>query len=341
VSLELKAQKNRNLFTMSILVGLILLAGIGILFRTNKSRRKANILLNSKNEEIESSNVALQGALTELSVKNREIIDSINYATYIQRATLPNITKQSSDYLQFEVIFEPKDIVSGDFYFSYHLSNRSVFGLADCTGHGVPGAMVSLIGMNSLEKVIRETTFTTTSQMVESLNQHVVESLDHGSTAVNDGMDLSFCELNHENNILRFTGANHSAYILRNNSVMDESILDAQIQLKSCNDSHSLVCLIGTRRPIAHSVSQESFSQVSIKLVKGDRIVLFSDGYADQFGGEKSKKLKKGAMLDFLIRSSQLNVSEQSEFMKEQFDKWKGNLEQVDDVCMLFVEVKR
>jgi serine phosphatase RsbU (regulator of sigma subunit) len=285
--------------------------------------------------------MALQGALTELSVKNREIIDSINYAKYIQRATLPNITNQSSDYLQFEVIFEPKDIVSGDFYFAYHLSNRSVFGLADCTGHGVPGAMVSLVGMNSLEKIMRETHHTTTGQMVESLNQHVVESLDHGSATINDGMDLSFCELNHENNILRFTGANHSVYILRNNSVMNESILDAQIQLKSRNDSHSVVCLIGTRRPIGHSISQETFSEVSIKLLKGDRIVLFSDGYADQIGGEKSKKLKKGAMLDFLIRSSEMNVSEQSEFMKEQFDKWKGNLEQVDDVCMLFVELKR
>ena len=340
-SLEMKAQKNRNLLTLAFLAGLILLAGIGVLYRSNKSRRKANDLLNSKNEEIESSNVALQSALTELSEKNREIIDSINYATYIQRATLPNITKQSSDYLQFELIFAPKDIVSGDFYFSYHLYNRSIFGVADCTGHGVPGAMVSLVGMNSLEKVVRETNHTTTGQMVESLNQHVVESLDHGSATVNDGMDVSFCELDHENNLLRFTGANHSAYIIRHNSLVDEAILDENIHLKLHIDSHSLLCLNGTRRPIGRSISQEPFSQVSIKLMKGDRIVLFSDGYADQIGGENAKKLKKGALLEFLIRSSELKVSEQSEFMKEQFDKWKGNLEQVDDVCMLFVEVKR
>jgi serine phosphatase RsbU (regulator of sigma subunit)/Tfp pilus assembly protein PilF len=340
-SLEMKAQKNRNLLTLAFLAGLILLAGIGVLYRSNKSRRKANDLLNSKNEEIESSNVALQGALTELSEKNREIIDSINYATYIQRATLPNITKQSSDYLQFELIFAPKDIVSGDFYFSYNLYNRSIFGVADCTGHGVPGAMVSLVGMNSLEKVVRETNHTTTGQMVESLNQHVVESLDHGSATVNDGMDVSFCELDHENNMLRFTGANHSAYIIRRNSLVDEAILNENIHLKLHIDSHSLLCLNGTRRPIGRSISQEPFSQVSIKLMKGDRIVLFSDGYADQIGGENAKKLKKGALLEFLIRSSELKVSEQSEFMKEQFDKWKGNLEQVDDVCMLFVEVKR
>src|SRR5690606_8811308 len=92
----------------------------------------------------------------QLSAKNKEIIDSINYATYIQRASLPNISKHSSETLRFELFYSPKDIVSGDFYFSYELFNRSVFGVADCTGHGVPGAMVSLVGMNSLDKIIRE-----------------------------------------------------------------------------------------------------------------------------------------------------------------------------------------
>jgi serine phosphatase RsbU (regulator of sigma subunit) len=201
--------------------------------------------------------------------------------------------------------------------------------------------MVSLVGMNSLEKVMRETHHTTTGQMVESLNQHVLESLGHGSATVNDGMDVSFCEVDHENNLFRFTGANHSAYILRHNSMMDASILDEHIHVKSQTDSHSLLCLKGTRRPIGFSISEESFAQVSMQLVKGDRIVLFSDGYADQIGGDKAKKMKKGTMLDFLVHSSGLNVAEQSQFMKEQFDKWKGTLEQVDDVCMLFVEVKR
>jgi len=340
-SLEMKAQKNRNLLTLAIFAGLILLVGIGLLWRANKSRRKANDLLNSKNELIEKSNVALQSALGELSEKNKEIIDSINYATYIQRATLPNITQHTSDSLQFELFFAPKDIVSGDFYFSYQLYNKSIFGVADCTGHGVPGAMVSLVGMNSLEKVIREEKHVTTGEMVESLNVHVVESLYRGSETLNDGMDISFCHFDHENNMLHFTGANHTAYILRQNSFLDENVFDANIQQKGRTDMFTLLCLNGTRRPIGKSHSDEAFAQISIKLLKGDRIVLFSDGYADQIGGDNAKKLKKGALLEFILRSGELPVSNQAEFMNRQFDQWKGDNEQVDDVCMLFVEVKR
>lgn len=340
-SLEMKAQKNRNLLTLAIFAALILLVGIGLLLRANKSRRKANDLLNSKNELIEKSNVALQSALGELSEKNKEIIDSINYATYIQRATLPNITQHTSDSLQFELFFAPKDIVSGDFYFSYQLYNKSIFGVADCTGHGVPGAMVSLVGMNSLEKVIREEKHTSTGEMVESLNGHVVESLYRGSETLNDGMDISFCHFDHENNMLYFTGANHTAYILRQNSFLDENVYDTHIQQKGRTDLFTLLCLNGTRRPIGKSHSDEAFAQVSIKLMKGDRIVLFSDGYADQIGGDNAKKLKKGALLEFILRSGELPVSNQAEFMNSQFDQWKGDNEQVDDVCMLFVEVKR
>jgi serine phosphatase RsbU (regulator of sigma subunit) len=339
--LEMESRKNRNLAVMSIFAGLFLLGGVGVLYRSNKSKVKTNAILNSKNSQIEESNKALQGALSELSEKNKEIIDSINYATYIQRASLPNISQQASDVLQFELFFAPKDIVSGDFYFSYQLYNRSVFGVADCTGHGVPGAMVSLVGMNSLEKVVREEKHQSTGDMVESLNAHVIESLYRGSETLNDGMDISFCHLDHENNMLHFTGANHTAYILRPNAFVDELIYEQSIQRKGRSDSFTLLCLNGTRRPIGKSHSNESFGEVRLKLLKGDRIVLFSDGYADQIGGVQAKKLKKGALLDFILSSAELTVSDQAEFMRNQFEKWKGNLEQVDDVCMLFVEVKR
>ncbi len=338
--LEMKAQKNSNLLTLAIFAGIILLGGVALLLRTNKTRLKANELLNSKNEIIGNANSALQSALNELSEKNREIIDSINYATYIQRATLPNITQHSSDMLQFELFFAPKDIVSGDFYFSFQLNSQSIFGVADCTGHGVPGAMVSLVGMNSLEKVIREEKNMDTGEMVESLNQHVLESLGHGSEEINDGMDLSFCHLDHENNLLHFTGANHSAYIIRENTIVDENIFNEYVQQKGRTDLLTLISLNGTRRPIGKSHSSKPFNEVIFKLHKGDRIVLFSDGYADQIGGDFSKKLKKGALLDFILNSGELSVSNQLDFMKSKFAIWKGNHDQVDDVCMLFVEIK-
>jgi serine phosphatase RsbU (regulator of sigma subunit)/Tfp pilus assembly protein PilF len=339
--LEMESRKNKNLAVLAVFAGILLMGGVAILYRSNKAKKKANDLLNSKNEEIETSNVALQEALGELSEKNKEIIDSINYATYIQRATLPNISQHTSDHLRFELFFAPKDIVSGDFYFSYQLYNRSIFGVADCTGHGVPGAMVSLVGMNSLEKVVREEKHQSTGDMVESLNGHVVESLYRGSETLNDGMDISFCYLDHENNMLHFTGANHTAYVLRPNSFVDETIYNESIQSRGRTDSFSLFSLNGTRRPIGKTHSNEAFGEVRLKLTKGDRIVLFSDGYADQIGGDHAKKLKKGALLEFILRSAELSVTDQAEFMRSQFDKWKGEHEQVDDVCMLFVEVKR
>ncbi len=338
--LEMEARKNRNLAVLAILAGVLLLGGVGILYRSNKVKKKTNLLLNSKNTEIESSNYALQQALNQLSKKNKEIIDSINYATYIQRATLPNITQHTSDRMQFELFFAPKDIVSGDFYFSYQLFNRSIFGVADCTGHGVPGAMVSLIGMNSLEKVIREGKYQSTADMMESLNNYVVESLFRGGETLNDGMDISFCHLDHETNTLHFAGANHNAYILRSNAIVDDVSDNQFIHLKGHSDMFTLLSLNGTRRPIGKSYSKESFREITIKLFKGDRIVLFSDGYADQMGGDLTKKMKKGALLDFILKSAEFTVLDQTEFMRNEFEKWKGEQEQVDDVCMLFVEVR-
>lgn len=340
-NLEMESKKNRNLAVMSIIAGIFLLGGVAVLFRSNKVRKRNNTLLNEKNQEIASSNDKLKDALDELSEKNREIIDSINYATYIQRATLPNISQHTSDFLQFELFFAPKDIVSGDFYFSYQLYNRSIFGVADCTGHGVPGAMVSLVGMNSLEKVIREEKHDSTSHMVEALNDHVIESLDRGSESLNDGMDISFCHLDHQNNVLHFTGANHTAYVIRENSKVDDSIFSDSIFSKGTTDGYTLISLNGTRRPIGKTHFKEAFGEVSLKLIKGDRLILFSDGYADQIGGAQAKKLKKSGLLEFILRSSELSVTDQTEFMRNQFYKWKGDLEQVDDVCMLFVEVKR
>lgn len=339
--LELESRKNRNLAVLAIVAGLLLLGGVAILLRSNKVKRKHNELLNVKNNEIESSNLKLKFALEELSDKNKEIIDSINYATYIQRATLPNISQHTSDGLQFELFFAPKDIVSGDFYFSFQLYNQSIFGVADCTGHGVPGAMMSLVGMNSLEKVVREEKHQHTSQMVESLNGHVLESLYRGNEEINDGMDISFCCLDQENNMLHFTGANHTAYVIRNNANVDELVFSDIVVSRGRTDAFSLIGLNGTRRPIGRTHSDEAFVEVSFKLCKGDRIVLFSDGYADQIGGDHAKKLKKGALLEFILRSAELKVADQAEFMKQQFEKWKGHHEQVDDVCMLFVEVKK
>lgn len=338
-SLTMQNYKNRNISILSVLAAISLLIGVGILWKTNKRRREVNKLLNLKNNEIENANQSLHEALNELSLKNKEVIDSINYATYIQQAALPSISQLSTDLLHFELFFSPKDIVSGDFYFSYQLYKKSVFGVADCTGHGVPGAMVSLVGMNSLDKVVREEKHPSSSSMVESLNNHVKESLQRGGESINDGMDISFCYINHEDNVLHFTGANHTAFIIRKTIDIDLEE-NEYISIKTSDNEYSLIQLQGIRRPIGESISKEPFIEVNFKAKSNDRIVLFSDGFADQIGGDSKKKLKKGVLLAMLLESSILSVKEQIAFMKHGFEDWKGDNEQVDDVCLLIVNVE-
>lgn len=337
-NLQLEADKNWKLALMAILGGIILMIGVVALLRSNKLKRKTNDLLQNKNQEIEESNDALKNALSELSKKNMEIIDSINYATYIQRASLPDITQQSSKELNFELFFSPKDIVSGDFYFSHHLFNRSVFGVADCTGHGVPGAMVSLVAMNLLDKVIREEKHQNASEMVESLNDHVNQSLYRGNESINDGMDISFCFLEHNTRTLHFTGANQDAYILRSKNKFDRSSLNDQVTLKKENDDVVLVHLAGARRPVGKTYSNATFMNVTFTLEKGDRIILFSDGYADQMGGMNGKKLKKSVLMDLILKYHKVSSKEQVQYLRDYFERWKGTQEQIDDVCLLIVE---
>jgi len=335
-NLTQRSEQIRNYFILAGIAALFLFIGILFLIRTNHIRKRTNRLLNEKNNEVEASNNALNLALHELSVKNKEIIDSINYATYIQQASLPNITQHSSDSLHFELFFAPKDIVSGDFYFSYQLHNKSIFGVADCTGHGVPGAMVSLVGMNSMDKVVREESHSNAAEMVDSLNTHVIESLHRGGEEINDGMDLSFCYIDHSTRMLHFTGANHNGFILRNRSEADEAIDE-----KLANEHHVLIMLPGARRPIGKSRSSQAFFESNFQLIKGDRIILFTDGYADQTGSIARKKMKRMKMMDLILESASYDIAQQVAFMKNSFETWKDLEEQVDDVCLLCVEVLR
>ncbi len=341
-TLEMKAERAFNLGLVFIFAGIILIGSVLLLIRRNRQRMATNNILNEKNVQIQNTNVTLQDTLSELSVKNKEIIDSINYATYIQRASLPNLSQQSSDLLKFELFFAPKDIVSGDFYFSYQMQNKSIFGVADCTGHGVPGAMVALIGMNSIDKVIREENHFNTGKMVESLNKHVLENLQRGKEMINDGMDLSFCVLDHEIKTLKFSGAHHDAYILRKSNENNETVEETEeVKIKIQNTNHVLYALKGARRPIGNWHANTGFFEVQFNVKQGDRIVLFSDGYADQLGGvnDKKMKMKKGKMLELILESGNLDSTRQMEMLKDEFTSWQGTSDQVDDVCLLITEI--
>ena len=252
--------------------------------------------------------------------KNKEIIDSITYAKRIQRAILPShsmIRKRLENVLIF---FKPKDIVAGDFYWIDEKNDRILLAVADCTGHGVPGAMVSLVCNNTLSRTIREFNLTEPDIILNKVRDIVIESFTNTNSQeeVKDGMDIALISWDVKTNKVEFAGANNNLYIF---------------------SEGKLTVLRADRQPIGKYIISKDFSKKEIQLKPGDRLYMFSDGYADQFGGERGKKLKSIRFVEMLTEIQHMPMDEQKRFLERTFTEWKGNLDQVDDVCVLGFEI--
>jgi transcriptional regulator with GAF, ATPase, and Fis domain len=254
--------------------------------------------------------------------KNKHITDSIIYAKRIQQAILP-AEDVFSNYLQNSfVLYKPKDIVSGDFYWIERKGNKILFAVVDCTGHGVPGAFMSIIGFNSLNQVVNELNITSPAEILNNLNKLVTTTLrqKQEDTKIQDGMDLSICCVDLEKNKLEFAGANSPIFIVRNNNVIE---------------------IVADHHPIGNYVGEVDFrfKNNEIDLFPNDRIYLSSDGYADQFGGPKGKKLKYTQFRDILLEHHNLPMKEQKAILDKMFEEWRGDIEQLDDVCVIGVGI--
>ena len=253
--------------------------------------------------------------------KNKNITDSIIYAKRIQDATLPAKELVKSYLENSFVLFKPKDIVSGDFYWIERVQNLILFAVVDCTGHGVPGAFLSLIGHNSLNQIVNELKIYQPNKILEELNRIVSKtlhnSIEHG-TNIKDGMDMAICSLNLDTNELQFAGAFNPLYLVRNGE-MEE--------------------IKGDKFPIGAGFSQNpEFTNNHIQLHEGDCIYLFSDGYADQFGGPKGKKFKYSRFKEILVEIHQKEMPEQHDILNALIEEWQGDLEQIDDVCVIGIK---
>ena len=251
--------------------------------------------------------------------KNREIIDSINYAKRIQAAILPS-TEYIKTYLPDSfIIYKPKDIVAGDFYWVHPLPEKNkptvLFAACDCTGHGVPGALVSVVCHNALNRSVTEYGLSDPGKILDKTREIVIEEFEKSDGEVKDGMDIALCLLS--DNTLLFSGANNPLWIIRDNEI---------IEIKA------------DKQPIGKHEQATPFSTKEIKLKKNDNIYIFSDGYADQFGGEKSKKLKASNMKKLFLSIQDKSLSDQKSLIDEQFEIWKGDLEQLDDICIIGVK---
>ncbi|HCA82862.1 MAG TPA: hypothetical protein DEP18_03680 [Flavobacteriales bacterium] len=254
--------------------------------------------------------------------KNKHITDSIVYAKRIQEAILPPEDVFKLHLRNSFVLYKPKDIVSGDFYWIERKENKILFAVVDCTGHGVPGAFMSIIGYNGLNQIVNEYNITQPAEILNNLNRIISATLKQRAeeSKIRDGMDLSVCSIDLENHKLEYAGANNPIFIVRNNEV---------IEVKA------------DKQPIGNFVGEEDFrfTNKEIDLLPNDRLYVFSDGYADQFGGPRGKKLKYSTFRDLLIENCDLPMEEQKRVLDQMFETWRGDLEQIDDVCVIGVGI--
>ncbi len=253
--------------------------------------------------------------------KNKELTDSIYYAQRIQQSILPNETEIAEGLPQHFILFKPKDIVSGDFYWYTKQGDLVLWAVVDCTGHGVPGGFMSMLGSGLLNQIVNEELKLKPDDILNNLRDRVIIALKQtGNFGENkDGMDITFCSYNRSTNLLQFAGANNELYIVRNNELIE---------------------LSADKQPIGiHIGNKKNFTLKELQLQIGDSIFMTSDGYADQFGGPKGKKFKTKNLEKLLIEISGLTCKQQLNILDKTFIDWKGNHYQLDDVCLFGFKV--
>ena len=254
-----------------------------------------------------------------VEIKNKEITDSINYAKRIQSAILPSIDKIKEALPNVFVLYKPKDIVAGDFYWYKKRNNKILIAVADCTGHGVPGALVSVVCNNALNRALNDFKLVEPSAILDKTAELVIEAFkENNEEEVKDGMDISMCSIDLENNTMEFAGAINSLFYISNNNLRE---------------------IKGDKQPIGQFIDIKPFTSHKINFSTGDKFYLFSDGYADQFGGEKGKKYMYKRFRELLLEISSKEFSKQVSILESEFNVWKKDLEQVDDVCVIGIEV--
>jgi serine phosphatase RsbU (regulator of sigma subunit) len=301
-------ERQKNLILLSAgLIGLLIIFFGRVLFKRYQ-------IIKAQKEEI------IQQKL-EVEEKNEEILDSISYAKRIQDAILPPIEKFNALLPNSFILYKPKDVVAGDFYWLEEVGDKIIFAAADCTGHGVPGAMVSVICHNALNRSVREFGLIDPAKILDKTRELVIETFESsvgGEGEIKDGMDISLCCFDKKSAELQYAGANNPLYLFRNGELKETK---------------------ADKQPIGAYTKPFPFSNHSISLIQGDQLFIFTDGFVDQFGGEKGKKFKYKNFRDLLLRYQDEKAGKQQILLDTAFEKWKGGFEQLDDVCVIGVRI--
>jgi|GEM_PF-1286937 len=292
--------------------------------------------IEAQRDEITSQRDILAQQKEQIEIIHEEQTSSIRYAQRIQQAMLPSLETIDSTGLDYYIFFRPRDIVSGDFYWVGRHENNLVVAVADCTGHGVPGAFMSMLGIAFLKEIIVKEYIIQPDIVLKRLRKEIIRSLkqEPGSNQ-RDGMDIALCTINLDTLELQFAGANNPLYIVKAEEKAEEVKREENLALAS---SLALIEVKGDKMPIGIHERMDAFTLHTHQLRKGDCIYMFSDGMADQFGGPDGKKFKYKQLKEILMANLKDPADVQKEKLEKYFMEWKGNLEQVDDVTVLGIK---
>lgn len=321
---EKEAHEKYGLYAV---LGLVLILG-GVAFRSYLRKKRDHQVISEQKAEVE-----LQKNIVE--EQHEEIMDSIAYAKRIQNAILPPERILQQYLPEHFVFYLPKDVVAGDFYWLEAVENGVLIAAADCTGHGVPGALVSVICNNALNRSVREYGFRTPGQILDKAKEIVIQEFEKSDDEVKDGMDIALCSLSGEglktparngsdslsgnkNATLQYAGAHNPLWVVRNSEIIEYK---------------------ANKQPVGKFEPSSPFTTHDVELQAGDTVYIFSDGYVDQFGGDKGKKFKSKNLKDLLLSMQSLSMKEQQIKLNEAFIAWKGDMEQVDDVCVIGIRL--
>ncbi|MBL7889240.1 MAG: SpoIIE family protein phosphatase [Bacteroidia bacterium] len=299
--------KTQKLIYVVIGIAILLLLSIYMFLKTRSLKNKISL----QHNKLEEKNIIIEE-------KNKDITDSIHYAKRIQEAMMPDQEQLAQILPNSFVFYKPKDIVSGDFYWMERFGKQTFVAAVDCTGHGVPGAFMSIVGSNLLNQAVNEHGITQPAAILNSIRKNLIKKLRKGNddSTIKDGMDASLIAIHEEERTIEFAGAYNPLWLIRNGELME---------------------IKADKTPIGINVydQEKPFTNHKIDLQKGDMIYLFSDGFADQFGGEHGKKYKYKQLQNKLVSIHNLSLNGQQSELDSEFNSWKGELEQVDDVLII------
>ncbi len=325
---QLRAIEKQKMLIWFFIVALVLVSGlVYFIYRGYKIKKEANILLKAKNKEISAQKDAIQKQKEvaeyqrdQIAYQKKHITDSIEYALRIQTALLPSL-ELFSDKIDHFALYKPRDIVSGDFYWVAEVDeSMQLIIAADCTGHGVPGAFMSMLGVSFLNEIILNKGITQPDQIMNTLRDNVIRSLKQMEEAsgVKDGMDMCICLLDLEKKSLQFAGANNPLWIISDGELTE---------------------IKGDKMPVSVHETMKPYTNHWIDLKKGDTFYIFSDGFVDQFGGPNQKKFLSKNFKKVLAELQQKSMLEQGAKLDNIFEEWRKDVEQIDDVIVIGVRV--